>query len=122
MSLISDALFLEATVAAASSRRTVDATGAERTEPTGRHGAQERLDEEFDLAGVQAPHVPPRAQARAIAELIRAGRDDRSQGGRESFPGLGWLRQPETYSDREWILAIAQEYRDLDRAAPSTAE
>ena len=31
---------------------------------------------------------------------------------RALFPGLGWLRQPTTYSDREWILAIAKQYRD----------
>ena len=30
------------------------------------------------------------------------------------FPGLPWLRQPESYSDREWILEIARQYRILD--------
>ena len=37
------------------------------------------------------------------------------------FPGLGWLRQPTTYSDREWILAIAKQYRQLDRAGAAAA-
>ena len=32
------------------------------------------------------------------------------------FPGVEWLRQPETYSDREWILEIAQQYRSLERS------
>jgi hypothetical protein len=120
MSLISDALFLEATVAAANARKTVDATGAERTEP--RRGYDGSLEEQLDLSVVAAPQVSPRMQARAIAEWIHAGRDGASRLGRASFPGLGWLRQPESYSDREWILAIAQEYRDLDRAAPTAAE
>jgi hypothetical protein len=33
--------------------------------------------------------------------------------GKGRFPGLGWLRQPEDYSDREWILEIAREYNGL---------
>jgi len=33
-----------------------------------------------------------------------------------AFPGVEWLRQPETYSDREWILEIAQQYRSLERS------
>ena len=69
---------------------------------------------------VDAPQVPPREQARAIAEWIYAGRAGAARRGRKSFPGLGWLRQPESYSDREWILAIAQEYRALDSAASDT--
>ena len=40
---------------------------------------------------------------------------------RAMFPGLGWLRQPTTYSDREWILAIAKQYRQLDRAGVAAA-
>ena len=32
-----------------------------------------------------------------------------------------WLRQPTTYSDREWILAIAKQYRQLDRAGVAAA-
>ena len=42
-----------------------------------------------------------------------AGRTEETK--RALFPGLGWLRQPTTYSDREWILAIAKQYRQLDQ-------
>jgi hypothetical protein len=76
MSLISDALFLEAT-------------------STGDHHAV-----------AHHPPTTPEQQALAIAAWIH---------GRAEFPGLGWLRQPETYSDREWILAISRRYRDLAR-------
>ncbi|MGA5465938.1 hypothetical protein [Mycobacterium sp. NPDC050041] len=117
MSLISDALFLEATVAA-NTRHTV---GTEQ----GRGGSLRDDDstiDELDLSGVDAPQVPPRVQARAIAEWIYAGRAGATRQGRKSFPGLGWLRQPESYSDREWILAIAQEYRALDSAASDTED
>ncbi|MBO0679813.1 hypothetical protein JRC04_27425 [Mycolicibacterium sp. S2-37] len=76
MSLISDALFLEA-------------TAASDGEPA-----------------VTDPDVAPGEQALTVARWID---------GRSPFPGLGWLRQPETYSDREWILAIAGRYRDLMR-------
>jgi hypothetical protein len=27
---------------------------------------------------------------------------------------MGWLGQPESYSDREWILEIARQYRALE--------
>jgi hypothetical protein len=100
MSLISDSLFLEATAATGLMRRTVDATGGE--------GGPALAARELDPAEVQSPSVPPVDQARAIARWIHAGEDS-------SFPGLGWLRQPESYSDREWILAIAQEYRNRTR-------
>lgn len=33
----------------------------------------------------------------------------------EAFPGRPWLRQPPECSDREWILEIARQYRNLDR-------
>lgn len=105
MSLISDALFLEATDAAAASRPNLAA-------PT---------DAEIVTAVAVAdpPEVTPEEQARAIAEWIYAGRDVSGEPmppGR-GFPGLGWLRQPVTFSDREWILAIADEYRRLHRSA-----
>lgn len=74
MSLISDALFLEATAAR----------------------------EEGSVA--QHPPATPDQQALEIARWIH---------GHGAFPGLGWMRQPESYSDREWILAIARRYRDL---------
>ena len=108
MSLISDALFLEATAADTARRRPVEATGAL---------PNRELDSEIgDLSDIETPDVPPEDQARAIAGWIYAGRDgSRGDGTAAAFPGLGWLRQPATYSDREWILAIAREYRNLDR-------
>jgi hypothetical protein len=107
MSLISDALFIEATVAEAARRKPVDATG----------GATIRdLDiKRAELADIELPDVTPEEQAQAIAEWIYAGREDAEGSELAAFPGLGWLRQPDTYSDREWILLIAQRYRKLER-------
>ena len=69
------------------------------------------------MADVDTPNVGPEEQAHAIAEWIYAGRGQTDQEAKRAlFPGLGWLRQPTTYSDREWILAIAKQYRQLDRA------
>ena len=109
MSLISDALFLEATAAHGVLRR-VDSTGgaAER-------GADAEDDELHDTELV-APDISPGEQSAAIAEWILAGRDGATAEGRAAFPGLAWLRQPAAYSDREWILAIATEYRQRRRA------
>ncbi len=104
MSLISDALFLEATAADATRKRPVDAAGALRAC---------ELDEADDVTEVDSPLVPPEEQARAIAQWIYAGREDAPDGTGPKFPGLGWLRQPASYSDREWILEIAQRYREL---------
>ena len=103
MSLISDALFLEATAADATRKRPVDATGAPACE----------LNEADDVTEVESPLVPPEEQARAIAQWIYAGREDAPDGTGPKFPGLGWLRQPASYSDREWILEIAQRYREI---------
>jgi hypothetical protein len=90
MSLISDGLFLEATEAHMSGR-----------------SGQLAADQD-------APSVPPAEQARAVARWIYdgSGNGDTAAG----FPGLAWLRQPDGFSDREWILAIAGEYRDIVRA------
>jgi len=70
------------------------------------------------LGGVADPPsgVTPADRALAIARWVHAG----SGAGPESFPGRGWLRQPASCSDREWILEIARQYRALDRsvAAP----
>jgi len=104
MSLISDALFLEATAADAARRRTVDATGARVTRD---------LNEVDDAPELESPPVPPREQARTIAQWIFDGREGAPEDKRASFPGLGWLRQPTSYADREWILEIAQQYRQL---------
>ncbi len=95
MSLISDALFLEATAAAGALQR-VDASGADVADVAD-------ADDENDVT--DAPDVTPVEQATAIAAWIARG---------EEFPGLPWLRQPATYSDREWILEIARQYRALD--------
>ena len=110
MSLISDALFLEATVAAR--KRPVDASGALPT-----HEGNE-VD---DVSELESPSVPPQEQARAIAQWIYAGREDAPKGTSATFPGLGWLRQPSPYSDREWILEIAQQYRQLALSKGGTA-
>ena len=104
MSLISDALFLEATAADATRKRPIDATGARPTR---------ELDEVDDGSVVESPSVPPKEQAGAIAQWIYAGREAAPEGTSATFPGLGWLRQPASYSDREWILEIAQQYREL---------
>jgi hypothetical protein len=104
MSLISDALFLEATAADAARKRPVDATGARPTS---------ELDDADDVSEVESPSVPPQEQARAIAKWIYDGREDAPADTGAAFPGLGWLRQPTPYSDREWILEIAQQYRQL---------
>ncbi|ODQ96253.1 hypothetical protein [Mycolicibacterium holsaticum] len=105
MSLISDALFLEATAADHKRKLRVDA----RVDGTG-------AGSDVDGEEIETPDVPPGEQARAIAHWIYTGREDAPEIGRSAFPGRGWLRQPETYSDREWILEIAQQYRALTRA------
>jgi len=56
--------------------------------------------------------VTPTDRALAVARWVHAG----SGSGPDSFPGRGWLRQPTSYSDREWILEIARQYRTLDRS------
>jgi hypothetical protein len=103
MSLISDALFLEAT-AADTTRKLVDTTGA----------LPSRDDADDDDAELDAPTVPPKQQAGAIAQWIYDGREGASSDQRPTFPGLAWLRQPATFSDREWILEIAEQYRALN--------
>jgi len=108
MSLISDALFLEATSADAT-RRLVDTTGALPSREV-----------DIDNAELDSPMVPPREQARVIAQWIYAGREGAPRDGHEN-PGLGWLRQPSAYSDREWILEIAQQYRALQRSGGANA-
>ena len=88
MSLISDGLFLEATEAHVAAR-------SGRLSPADRN----------------TPAVSPREQALAIARWIYDSGQD--AGKTTGFPGLAWLRQPDGYSDREWILEIARQYRDL---------
>jgi len=96
MSLISDALFLEATAAGGALRRVdVAAGGGDLAEPD---DADDDLDE-------LPSEVTPVEQAAAVATWLACDGD---------FPGLRWLRQPPGYSDREWILEIARQYRALD--------
>jgi len=70
------------------------------------------------LGGVADPPsgVTPTDRALAVARWVHAG----TGAGSDSFPGRGWLRQPASFSDREWILEIARQYGALDRsvAAP----
>jgi hypothetical protein len=114
MSLISDALFLEATTADAALRDRVEASC----------GSSDRdLEQEIaEISDAETPDVKPEEQAHAIAEWIYAGRGETDEDTKRAwFPGLGWLRQPRAYSDREWILAIAKQYRELDRAGVAAA-
>jgi hypothetical protein len=105
MSLISDALFLEATSAETVRKRPVDA------------GEHTEVD---DAAEIETPAALPQEQARTIANWIYAGRDGAGKNRSTTFPGLGWLRQPTSYSDREWILEIAHQYRELALAGGTT--
>jgi hypothetical protein len=92
MSLISDALYLEATRALG---------GDDAVASTGR---------DFQ----ETPSVPPEEQSLRIAEWIHAGRGTERDAAHAQFPGPHWLRQPPSYSDREWILAISDQYRRLE--------
>ncbi|OBG83684.1 hypothetical protein A5698_06295 [Mycobacterium sp. E136] len=110
MSLISDALYLEATAAEYRRKLRVDPAGA----VTG--------DEAEDDAELESPPVPPQEQAKAIAEWIHSGIDGAAEDQRVDFPGLGWLNQPSEYSDREWILEIAEQYRALTRRGAAAGQ
>ncbi|MDT5071273.1 MAG: hypothetical protein QOH82_593 [Mycobacterium sp.] len=92
MSLISDALYLEATRALG---------GDDAVASKGR---------DFQ----ETPSVPPEEQSLRIAEWIHAGRGTDRDAAHAKFPGPHWLRQPPSYSDREWILAISDQYRTLE--------
>ncbi|KRD05017.1 hypothetical protein ASE48_20570 [Mycobacterium sp. Root265] len=110
MSLISDSLYLEAIAAEGMRRRTVDATAGQRDIEQSLNIA--------DIADLDSPPVPADEQARGIAEWIFAGRSAAAEGtAHAAFPGLNWLRQPTTFSDREWILAIAEQFRELELGA-----
>ncbi|MFZ4374058.1 MAG: hypothetical protein ACOYO2_12590 [Mycobacterium sp.] len=88
LSLISDSLYLEATVA--QSAQTAAASSASPGQ--------------IAVTGPQ--------QALAVARWVHGGCGN----GATTFPGRGWLRQPASYSDREWIIEISRQYRDLDRS------
>ncbi|MDZ4235461.1 MAG: hypothetical protein U1C73_17265 [Dietzia sp.] len=124
MSLISDALFLEATAADGAFHR-IDAAGSGQ----GRRGTDtsdlddiDDIDDPGDLADLPAPDASPEQQAAALARWIHQGSDDAATEERADFPGLSWLRQPESYSDREWILEIADQYRQLTLGAADVGE
>lgn len=89
MSLISDALYLEATIAQ-----------QERGNQTGPE------DPPDGVGGVE--------QARAVVRWVAAGREE----GVADFPGRGWLSRPDDYSDREWILELARQYRIVKGGRP----
>jgi hypothetical protein len=95
MSLISDGLFLEATAA---------------------HG--DARSEQPPPPDQTTPKVSPLEQAHAVAKWIHNGEDAKAN----SFPGLAWLRQPEGYSDREWILEIARQYQSLNGNGQPSSE
>jgi hypothetical protein len=99
MSLISDALYLEATRALG---------GEAAAASTG------DVNEE-------SPSVPPEEQSLRIAEWIYSGRGTDRDSAHARFPGPHWLRQPPSYSDREWILAIADQYRTLEHEVTAVA-
>jgi 4-amino-4-deoxy-L-arabinose transferase-like glycosyltransferase len=90
LSLISDSLYLEADL---TKRKPSGPREAGQKGPDGVSGAD---------------------QAAAVAQWIHTGRGRVS----DRFPGPSWLRQPTNYSDREWILEIARQYRNLDRNVP----
>jgi hypothetical protein len=87
LSLISDALYLES-VQAQQESDTAESGGAESEVPG---------------------TVTPAERARAVARWIAAGRAEAA----ETFPGRSWLSQPQDWSDRDWILEIARQYRTL---------
>ncbi len=93
MSMISDALYLEATRAL---------------------GGGEVGNEESDHDSTDSPDVEPEEQALRIAEWINAGRDNPGGDRGHHVSRATLLRQPPSYSDREWILAIADQYRTLE--------
>lgn len=85
LSLISDALYLEGARAVQLSEPAVNPVG---DPPRGITSAE---------------------QARAIARWVAAGPD----GLTSAFPGRSWLRQPQDCPDRDWILDIADQYRQI---------
>ena len=87
MSLISDALFLEAT-AADSARRPC------RRRPGRDCAAADDVSDDDDGLSELAPQVSPREQADAIAHWIHDGSRRCDPPRPAQFPGLAWLRQP----------------------------
>lgn len=87
LSLISDSLYLEANVAQSAQTASITAASSSQIAVTGPQ------------------------QALAVARWIHGGRGN----GAGIFPGRGWLRQPASYSDRDWIIEISRQYRNVDR-------
>jgi hypothetical protein len=96
LSLISDALFLEAARA-----NEVRPAARSRTASGDRHLG---VVNDVEHGGT------PVSEATAIAEWIYAGRDGNPESGDARFPGVESLHQPDSYSDREWIIEIARQY------------
>ena len=67
----------------------------------GQHTAPAPLDPPSDLTIAE--------QARGVAQWIAAGPQEAGS----AFPGRSWLRQPPDCPDRDWILEIADQYRQL---------
>lgn len=89
----------------------MEATVAQQVHAGASDGADADLSDD-----VERPEVSPAEQALAIANWIHAGSGTprvARPAGRGRFPGLSWLRQPEAFSDREWILEIARQYQSL---------
>lgn len=93
LSLISDALYLEGSLA----QQLSSSDGDDPEEPGGTDAAE---------------------QARAVAKWIMSGRDVVVS----AFPGRSWLRQPAECSDRDWILEIARQYRALTSGASNNCD
>jgi hypothetical protein len=112
MSLISDSLYLEATAAEAVRRR-IKSRGSVLDDDD-----PDDVVDFADIAELDGPAVSAEEQAKGIAQWIYDGRGTGRDAANAEFPGLNWLRQPATFSDREWILAIAEQYCELERTGP----
>ncbi|BBX19689.1 hypothetical protein CRI77_26065 [Mycolicibacterium duvalii] len=117
MSLISDALYLEATAAAGARRLDHDVADTDEDAPSAAAAPEDAGESagrpEPDVS--DEPDVSARDQAATVAGWIHQGRSGDDAARHRGFPGLAWLRQPSDYSDREWILEIARQYRAIDR-------
>ncbi len=104
MSLISDALFLEATTADNSKKR-VGTTGALADRDDEAH---DEIDTDGDDAEIEPPPVPPREQARAIAQWIYADREGAPEGERTR------ISRPEVVASAQRVLGPRVDPRDCD--------
>ena len=98
LSLISDALYLEGMSAALHAE---DAAAALRGEDASDAQHPEYSDPPAGITSAE--------QAGAVARWVAAGPGR----GAAVFPGRRWLRQPPDCPDRDWILEIADQYRQV---------